>query len=103
MPLRAGVLLYPAFLVAIHLSRPNAVAEFEKAQAFTPESARKPEGLRVPKKAVTRAVKRRMLVPLGDGRYYIDRDSLRRSDRKSAALMAGATAAFLIMLWLMLR
>lgn len=103
MPLRIGVLLYPAALVAIQLARPNAVVEFEKAEAFSPDSGRKPGGLGVPMKAVSRAVRRGMLVATGDGRYYIDRAALKRSDRITAALMTGATLGFLAALWFMFR
>ncbi len=99
MPFRIGVLMYPASLIAIHLTRPNAVAAFEKVDAFSVETSRKPASLGVPMKAVSKAVRKRLLVATGDGRYYLDRRAIKRSDQSAAVLMSVATILFIGLLW----
>lgn len=99
MPFRIGVLMYPASLIAIQLARPNAVAAFEKADAFSIETSRKPGSLGVPMKAVSKAIRKRLLVATGDGRYYLDRRAIRRSDRNAALQMCIATVLFIGLLW----
>lgn len=101
MPMRLGVLAYPAFLIAIQLTKPSAVPAFEKAQAYSIETSRRPESLEIPRKAVRKAVEKKLLVPVGDGRYYLDQATVRKADQRSLMLMAAATVAFLPLLWLM--
>jgi hypothetical protein len=101
MPLRIGLVAYPAFLLAIHLAKPSAVAAFEKARAYSPETSRRPTSLRVPRKAARRAIRKGLLIPAGDGRYYWDRRAVRRSDRKAMIFSALALAVFVLLLWLM--
>ncbi|KAA0215637.1 MAG: hypothetical protein DYG94_08570 [Leptolyngbya sp. PLA3] len=103
MPLRVGLLAYPMFVVITQLSRPSAVPAFEKAEAFTPETSRRPSSLNVPMKAMRRGQKKKLLVPVGDGRYYLDRAALKRADRRSMFILVLALLGFLPLAWLMLQ
>lgn len=100
MPFRAAALAYPAFVAALYLSRPNAVAEFEKAGAYSPETSRRPQSLKVRRKLVKKAVNKKLLVAVGDGRYYVDKAAVRRSDRKKLILFVLTLLSFLPLLWL---
>jgi hypothetical protein len=88
MPFRLGVLAYPLFITVIYAARPNAVAAFEKADAYSPETSRRPASIAVPQKTVTKAVRKGLLVATGDGRYYVDRDAVKRRDRRLLAMAA---------------
>lgn len=100
MPFRAAALAYPAFVAALYLSRPNAVASFEKVNAYTPETSRRPKSLEVPLKLIKKAVKKGHLIPVGDGRYYVDKDAVRKSDRKKIVLFVLTLLSFVPFLWL---
>ncbi|MCA9278590.1 MAG: hypothetical protein H6815_08020 [Phycisphaeraceae bacterium] len=103
MPMKIGLFAYPAMVFMAYLSRPNAVHAFESAGAFSPETSRKPESLNVPMKALRRAVRKRLLVQATNGRYYIDRRMLRRSERQAFVLFAVALLAAVPLFWLMWR
>lgn len=103
MPFRVGLMAYPVFVLVTQLSKPSAVPAFEKAEAFSPETSRRPSSLNVPLKAMRRALKKNLLVPVGDGRYYLDRAVLRRADRRNLLIMGVALLAFLPLAWLMLQ
>ncbi|MCL4222397.1 MAG: hypothetical protein KJZ65_13620 [Phycisphaerales bacterium] len=103
MPARVGLLAYPVFVLVTQLSKPSAVPAFEKAGAFSPETSRRPSSLNVPMKAMRRALRRNLLVPVGDGRFYLDRHALRRADRRNMIIMAIGLLAFLPLAWLMLQ
>lgn len=103
MPARIGLLAYPVFVLVTQLSKPSAVPAFEKAEAFTPETSRRPTSLNVPMKAMRRALKKKLLVPVGDGRFYLDRQALRRADRRNMIVMGVSLLAFLPLAWLMLH
>ena len=101
MPFRAAALAYPAFALALYLGRPNAVADFERAGANSPQTARRPESLKVRRKHVDKAVKRKFLIALGDGRYYVDAPAVRRADRKKMILFVLSLLTFLPLLYLL--
>jgi hypothetical protein len=101
MSFRIGVFAYPAFILVIQMARPNAVHAFEKAGAFSLATSRKPQSLEVPRRALVRAVKKKLLLPTGDGRYYLDRHALKRSDRRTLWIMALGLLAFLPLVWVM--
>ncbi|GAB4383008.1 MAG: hypothetical protein Kow0022_01770 [Phycisphaerales bacterium] len=103
MPFRVGLLAYPAFVLMAQFGKASAVPEFEKAEAFSPESSRRPSSLNVSMKAVRKATKKKLLVPVGDGRYYVDREALRRSDRRMAICLIGGFIAFLPLAWVLLH
>ena len=101
MPMRLAALAYPAFAAGLFLSRLNAVAEFEKVNAYSPETARRPKSLQVRLKLVKKAVKKGLLIPMGDGRYYVDREAVRRSDRKKIFYFVFVLLSFVPFLWLL--
>ena len=101
MPMRLAALAYPAFAAALFLSRPNAIAAFEKADAYTPETSRRPKSLNVPLKLVKKAVKKGQLIPVGDGRFYVDRNAVRKADRNKIVIAVLVLLSFLPLLWLM--
>jgi hypothetical protein len=100
MPLRIGLLAYPLMIFAVQMGRPSATAAFERAGATTPETSRRPSSLEVPMRATRRALRKKLLVPVGDGRYYLDERAVRRADRRTMILMVIATASFIPVLWL---
>jgi hypothetical protein len=101
MPFRAAALAYPAFVAALYFSRPNAVASFRKVNACSPEKSRRPKSLEVPMKLVKKAVKKGYLIPVGDGRFYLDQNAVRKSTRKKMILFVLTLLSFLPLLWLM--
>jgi hypothetical protein len=100
MPLRIGLLAYPLMIFALQMGRPSATAAFERAGAVTPETSRRPSTLEVPMRATRRAIRKKLLVPVGDGRFYLDERAVRRADRRTMILMIIATAAFVPIVWL---
>lgn len=101
MPLRIGVLAYPLFLIALQLSKPSAAAIFEKAGAVSLETSRRLESLEAPRKSLRRAVCKRLVVSVGDGRYALDTPAVRRSDRRTLALMIAGLAPLALLVWLL--
>jgi|GEM_PF-2753713 len=101
MPLRLAALAYPAFAAALYLSRPNAVAAYEKAGAYSRETSRRPESLEVRRKVLKKAVDKGLLIPVGDGRYYLDRDAVRQADRRKIYFWVFVLLSFLPLLWLL--
>jgi hypothetical protein len=87
MPMRIGLLAYPAFFIVLQIAKPSAVPAFEAVNAYTPETSRRPQSLEVKQKALRKAVKKKLLVPVGDGRYYLDRAAVKRRDRANLVLM----------------
>ena len=72
MPLRIGLLAYPLFMIAILGNQKSATARFLKAGATSPETARRPSSLNANADQVADAVKSGVLVPTGDGRFFVD-------------------------------
>ncbi|MCA9293818.1 MAG: hypothetical protein KDA20_08390 [Phycisphaerales bacterium] len=87
MPMRIGLIAYPAFIMMMQVAKPSAVPAFEKARAFDADSARRPQSLEVRQKAVRKAVNKGLLVAAGNGRYYLDRAKVKKSDRTHLAIM----------------
>lgn len=102
MPIRIGLLTYPVLLAAAALGRPDAVSAFEAADAYSPESSRRPDGLGVPRKALHRAVRKGLVIPVGDGRYYLDRVAMKRADRKKLTMLVVTGVSMLPLLWVVL-
>jgi hypothetical protein len=84
------------------MSRPSVIGEFDKVEAYTPETSRKPSSLGLTHKATKRAIAKKLLVSVGDGRFYLDRAAVKRSDLRSTTIMIVAFVASLPLLWLML-
>lgn len=102
MPFRIGLLLYPLSIAAWKLSRPSVIAEFDKVNAYSEETSRKPASLGLPGKATRRAIARKLLLPVGDGRFYLDRIAVRRAETQGIVLLVLGTLAFIPLVWLML-
>jgi hypothetical protein len=98
-------LLYPVSIVVVALRQSGPVDSFVKSGAVSPETARRPESLKVTNRAlVLDAVKSRRLLSLGDGRYYADLPGyLRRRRRTIIAFSAvgGALVLTIGLLWLL--
>ena len=92
MPFRLAALAYPMVALGLLASRTSAVAEFERAGAFDESTARRPESLEVRRKLVQKAVAKKLLVAVGDGRFYVDRAATKRRDR-NALVLAGCAGA----------
>ncbi len=91
---------YPIAVVLLAASRPSAIGAFEAVKAYTPETARRPQGLKVRLKSVAKAVRKGLLVPVGDGRYYVDRRAVRRQDARlilGAAITLGLVTALIFL------
>lgn len=101
MPLRFGVLAYPAFAFMMYFGRPSAAGVLKDAGAISPESARRPERLGVSQKALGRAVRKNLLVGLGDGRFYLDQAAARRANRKAAGVLFVTLLSFAPLVWLL--
>jgi hypothetical protein len=78
MPLRIGLIAYPLFMAWVLSSQKGAAARFIKAGATSLETARRPSSLRANADQVADAVKSGVLVPTGDGRYFVDLTAYRR-------------------------
>lgn len=80
MPYKFGALLYPSILLAVVVGQSRTpAARFAKAGAFSPETSRRPSSLGVTGLGlIEHAVKTGVLVPVGDGRFYVDRARHRR-------------------------
>ncbi len=106
MPMRLGLLVYPAFAIAVAASRGGIVSKFARAGAFSPETARKPASLSIHDLEMVKSVaKRGMLVAASDGRYYVNRPRYERRRRyiNAGLLCAGALIAGVTLLSLFVR
>ena len=101
MPLRIATLAYPLMIAAVQFGKPSATAAFEDAGAVSAETSRKADSLRVPRKALARAVKKGLVVPVGDGRYYIDRAAVKRSDRRTLIITALGLLSAVPLIWIL--
>jgi hypothetical protein len=100
MPLPLTALAYPAFALVLHLSKADAVGAFERAGAVSEETSRRPASLEAPRKAVIKASRRGLLVPVGDGRYYVNQEAARRADRRNTAMLIAGAALMVPLIWL---
>jgi hypothetical protein len=103
MPLRIGILAYPAaVLVLLLLQSRGPVGKFLKAGAISPDTARKPRSLELTnREAVEAAVKSGVLVRLPDGRIYVNLAVHRRRRAWLVGVVSAMIAGFLVALtWL---
>lgn len=92
MPMKLGLALYPLVAIGLIAHRSAAIGPFVDVDAFGPETARKPESLKVDYRAVRRAVRAGVLVPVGDGRYFVDQRAWKRRFTKQVAVFGGIGA-----------
>lgn len=89
MPLRLGMIAYPVVAMGMIAHKNAAIGTFADANAFSPETARKPESLKVDYRALRRAVKTGVLRPVGDGRYFVDERAWKRRFTRNIAVFGG--------------
>jgi hypothetical protein len=92
-----GMLLMPAGIVVMMLKQPpGPVAKLIAAGAVSPETARRCEGLGIPRAFVLDpAIRRGVVHRTSDGRHWVDVDRARRVRRRTA-LLAGTVTALVI-------
>lgn len=89
-----GALLFPAAVLGMLLRSKGPLDPFLQARAFTPETARRPSSLAVTNAHALRTAERAgILIPAGDGRYYID---IARYRRRRFALLAVLAAILIV-------
>lgn len=103
MPLRLGAIALPIGLLLLARKMPSPLAAFRRANALSPQTARKPSTLNLPTWSIEAAQRKGLVVPTGDGRYYLDpeRD---RARRRSWSIAMVVTAALTVPLaaWIVL-
>jgi len=103
MPLRLGAIALPIGLLLLARKMPSPLAAFRRANALSPETARKPATLNLPAWSIEDWQRKGLIVPTGDGRYYLDpaRDRARRL-RWTIAMTAAAALTAPLALWIVL-
>ena len=96
-----GMLLMPAGIVIMMLKQPpGPVATLIKAGAVSPETARRSEGLGIPRPFVLDpAIRRRVVHRTEDGRYWVDVDRARQVRRRTAVIAGIVAAAVGVVGW----
>jgi hypothetical protein len=102
---RLGAILFPLMILAMILKQKGPVSKFLRIGATSPRTARRADSaeLTAPDRLhLDGLVKRRVLVALDDGRYYVDVDVHRRRRRMVMVLLvvvAAALVAGVLLLW----
>ena len=100
MPLKLGMVAYPIVAMGMIAHKNAAVGPFADVNAFSADTARKPESLKVDYRAVRRAVKSGVLVAVGDGRYFVDQKTWKRRFMRNVVVFGGIGAAIAFVLFL---
>lgn len=104
MPLRVGLFAYPLMLFFLGVSaKGGGAGRFVSAGARSVETSRRPEslGIRGGRDTLAGAIKRGVLVEVGDGRYFVDMTVYRRRQRALyLALGAVGLVGGSVTLWL---
>ncbi|MBK7405717.1 MAG: hypothetical protein IPJ41_14140 [Phycisphaerales bacterium] len=105
MPFRVGLLLYPVFLLLTARTKNSAAAKFRSAGALSPETARRPESFDLPRTlgVIQDGVRRGLLIPVGDGRYYLDLGAHKRRRRFRLGMYLAGTLAFALLVLVVIR
>lgn len=90
--LKLGMVAYPLVAVGMIAHKNAAIGPFVDVNAFTPDTARKPESLKVDYRAVRRAVRTGVLVPVGDGRYFVDEPRWKKRFIRNLVVFGGIGA-----------
>lgn len=74
MSFKLGLVAIPIFIITMLRKNKSASGRFIAAGAVSPQTARRPDSVGVSPTLglIQSAVKARVLVPLGDGRFYAD-------------------------------
>lgn len=99
-----GALIMPLAIISLLLRDRGPVGKFIKAGATSPNTARKPRSLEITNPDLyAGAVRRGILVPTDDGRYWVDLATWRRSRRRivimATALLVLIGVVALYVLW----
>lgn len=95
MPMRVAAMAYPLVAMALIARKNAAIGPFVDVDAFSPETARKPESLKVDYRSVRRALRAGVLVAVGDGRYFVDQRAWKKRFLRNAVVFGGIGAVFL--------
>ncbi len=102
--IRLTALLMPLGMLALARSMgKNVPARFYEAKAFSAETSRRPASLGIDRAPfIADAVKSGVLVPVGDGRYYVNRPLyVRRRNRLWIAATAAGLLLGAVVFWLL--
>jgi len=96
-----GMLLMPAGIVVMMLKQPpGPTSKLIKAGAVSPETARRSEGLGIPRAYVLEpAMRRRVVHRTPDGRYWVDVARARQMRRRTATVAGVVTLAAMAVGW----
>lgn len=99
-----GVLIMPISIAAMMLKQPpGPVKKLVSAGAVSPETARRCEGVGIPRAFVLDpAIRRRVVHRTGDGRYWVDVARATQVRRRTALVAGLVTAALAAAAWSML-
>ena len=89
MPMRLGVMAYPAALIIMAISAKGGnVPRLVEARAFAPDTARRPEsvGIKGGAQTLAGAVRKGIVIDNGDGRFYVDMIAFRRRQKRMVSL-----------------
>ncbi|MDA0294533.1 MAG: hypothetical protein O3A19_02855 [Planctomycetota bacterium] len=96
-----GMFIMPISIAVMFLKQPpGPVSKLIKAGAIDPETARRPEGIDIPRPFVLGpAVKRGIVRRMSDGRYWVDLDRNRRYRRRLALTVSLLVLAGAVLAW----
>ena len=100
MPLKLGMVAYPVVAMGMIAHKNAAIGPFTDVNAFSTDTARKPESLKVDYRAVRRAVKAGVLIAVGDGRYFVDQKAWKRRFTRNLIVYGGIGALICVALFL---
>ncbi len=105
MPFRIGLVAYPLFLLLTARQKSSAASRFLAAGAVSPETARNPDSLGIPRTLglVKSGVRTGVLVPVGDGRYFVNVRAYTRRRNLVVGLLIGGSLLFAGSLVVILR
>lgn len=101
MPYRIGMVVGPIMLIASARSMGKSVpARFYDVEAFDEATSRRPASLGVDRVAfINDAVRAGLLVPVGDGRFYVDRARFVRRRARNWFLATFAAVLVMALFW----
>lgn len=96
-----GTLGFPAmlllFVIVLFLRNASPTMKFAKARAFSVGTARRPSSLGIEHhETLEGPVRRGVLIPVGDGRYYVNADRWRRQVRTVTSICVAFGVALAI-------
>ena len=103
LSLKLGAIAFPLFVLIMAAKQKGPVKKFLKAGAISPDTARKLASVEVAGPYyISGALKRGVIVAVGDGRYYLDLPVYRRRRKRlltALGLIAAAVVVCGFLLW----